>query len=140
MATPTLWPPHLLPMVTASASLTVTGTGYTLVPGTSITVVPHIASRALVEMTMDISCGVFAAGVHCRMNVFVNGVAVTPRALFLPDAAGERATVTGSVTFDMAKETSYTVELRAENSGAGATYTLFLVSTRYTMLVMPALT
>lgn len=132
MATPDRWAPWIEPSIRATANLLVNAAAYALVPGVSVTFTPHIATRISVAVGIEWEVTVAGAS-YLITELFLNGVGQNKLVVVKSGTLGDRHTSANVFGLDLAKETTYTLELKAVVDVVAATY--LIVGTRTGLLV-----
>lgn len=121
MATPSRWAPWIEPRVSSTGNLTVNGTGYTLIPGCTLTFTPHVNARLQVPVKVDAQLTIAGAGI-LNVQLFINTVGHGAVLAYGTATVGDRVPCSEVFHIDLVKETTYTLELMAALSAVGATY------------------
>jgi hypothetical protein len=121
MATPTRWAPWI-EGVNQTGDIAPVTTTVTVVPGLTVTIVPHINTRALVTASLVAEFTATASLSELRAGVYVNGVAVNPQVQQGGSSTAlafrELEALSLSVVVNLTKETSYTIDVRVNRTTA----------------------
>jgi hypothetical protein len=147
MAMPDRWPPWIEPIIRMTAPrITVNSTVNQSLPGMTVTLTPHVATRISIELTVlvIVTTPSSTAGPgegFLIVEITIDGVALAWSVNARPKDAGGREMYSQNFTVDLEKETTYTIAARARLNNTTGTPSYDVVETHTGMLItgMPKL-